>query len=279
MKRVTAWLAVLLGAVLAGNASAGSVAEASTAITVQGAVSCTHQQLIGVWVQSSGGGSEFASWSKGSNGGLDGVFKATITTSLPTTLSLHVGCGGSSSSWWSDNWTPGKSVGGSAVLEALCNEGTTKPAPGANTRCAFTPTGGESNAVAWAKSYLGKNYDTNLCLTFVSSAYSSTNVTISKFVNGGIGSNTYPQDVWGHITQNPLVTGGPGTTPPFGALVFFNAKSGYSKIYSHIELSLGAGNMISTSDTFKENQVHEETLAQHAASGAWNTYVGWWLPA
>lgn len=91
------------------------------------------------------------------------------------------------------------------------------------------------------------------------------------------------------VTAQSGIYGSPETVPPPGALVFFNQTSAHdghsqaSGYCSHIELSLGDGNMISTADQTTVDSrwtfVHEETLAQHEASGAWNTYVGWWLPA
>jgi cell wall-associated NlpC family hydrolase len=113
-----------------------------------------------------------------------------------------------------------------------------------------------------------------LCLTFDFNAYSAANVNPRQWVNFPITSSTYPQDIWGHFTHGITGTG----TPPPGALVFFNATSGHSHIYSHVELSTGGGNMISTSDTVA-GYSHSETLAEHAAVHPWNSYVGWWLPA
>jgi cell wall-associated NlpC family hydrolase len=154
----------------------------------------------------------------------------------------------------------------------------------------------------------GKDSDYyDLCLQFVTDAYKSANVTLQNFIVPATNSSTYPQDIWRQfkglqqyvyggpgITPKPVtaqsgIYGSPEITPPPGALVFFNqtgAHDGHNQAsgyYSHIELSLGGGNMISTADQTTVdpgwNIVHDETLAEHAASGAWNTYVGWWLPA
>lgn len=287
MTRTIARLAVALGTILAGSITLSSAAMASTTTTVQGAVSCDHHQLVGVWVQSSGGGSRFAGWDSTSTGHDDGVFSTTITTTLPTTLSLHVGCGGTQGDWWSDNWTPGTSVNGSAVLEAACHEGTSQPPAGANTRCSFGPTRSETAAISWAESKNHENYDAELCLTFVTKVYSTANVALGDLIAVPVNENTYPQQVWGHFSQG--IVGLAPSVPPPGALVFFNqtgAHDGYSQAsgyYSHVELSLGGGAMISTADWTTADPgwtvVHYETLAQHEASGAWNRYVGWWLPA
>jgi hypothetical protein len=48
-------------------------------------------------------------------------------------------------------------------------------------------------------------------------------------------------------------------------------------------LSLGDGNNVSTADAYNKrsadpDSVHEETIQNEESSGAYNTYVGWWLP-
>lgn len=110
-----------------------------TSITVKGTVNCASHPLYGIWVQSSGGGSGFASWSWTTSNHYAGTYTRTLSTTLPTTLQLHVGCGGSRSSWWSDNWTLSVSDLASVTLNATCNEGTIKPAAGSNSRC-LAPT-------------------------------------------------------------------------------------------------------------------------------------------
>jgi len=52
---------------------------------------------------------------------------------------------------------------------------------------------------------------------------------------------------------NAGTTGG-GPTPPYGALVFFNDPS--NDTYSHVMISVGGGNNVSTPDAYNENDVH-----------------------
>jgi hypothetical protein len=269
----------MVAASVIGGAGLSSSAFAATTITIDGAASCAHHGLVGVWVQSSGGGSKFAAWiaTPGTSG--DGVFYATISTTLPTTVQLHVGCGGSTANWWSDNWTAGKSESGSAVLEAACNEGTTKPKAGGNSRCAFGQTSSEAKAIKWAQSISTTNDYAGKCLEFTFLAYKAAGDDLNTWVPTT--PSTYPQAIWGRFPHGEVGTG----TPPAGALVFFNqtgSHDGHSQqsgYYSHVELSVGGGEMISTADTVNENRIHYETLAQHKDSGAWNIYVDWWLPA
>jgi len=276
MRRVAAALAVVLGACLTSGLGASSAAMASTAITVQGAVSCADHALVGVWVQSSGGGSRFAGWGKSSSGGYDGVFSTTITTALPTTLQLHVGCGGSTATWWSDNWTPGKSVGGSVTLEALCNEGTRQPAGGANSRCAYTTTGGEASAISWAEGQMAHNPSGYYlkCLKFAFDAYelsSSGHTNLHAMISPQPSSwnNTYPVQIWGHFNHG--VTG--GGTPPPGALVFWKASNG-QVVDSHAAVSIGGGYVISTAYNGNPD-IHKATMSQFPGA----IELGWWLPA
>ena len=61
--------------------------------------------------------------------------------------------------------------------------------------------------------------------------------------------------------------------------MFFDAKNGYNpQDYSHVTIMGANGEMISSPDVVNESAVHYETLAQHPSSGAYDTYVGWWLP-
>jgi hypothetical protein len=128
-----------------------------------------------------------------------------------------------------------------------------------------------SSAVSWAKSQIGTDIDDGLCLTFVFAAYSAAGVNLRNYVTVSIGSNTYPVDIWNHFSHG---TTGSGLTPPSGALVFFAAKNG-DRTLSHVAISVGGGNMVSTTDGINESAVHYETVAQHAA---YANELGWWLP-
>ena len=140
-----------------------------------------------------------------------------------------------------------------------------------------TETQAEINAVNWAIGQIGSTNWPGLCLSFAQAAWNDgAGVNLESLTSGvQYNSNTDPQDVWGHFTSGTTGTG----TPPPGSLVFFNATSGHDpEDYSHVTIMGNNGEMISTPDTFSDGSVHYETLAQHEASGAWNTYVGWWLP-
>jgi uncharacterized protein YraI len=135
------------------------------------------------------------------------------------------------------------------------------------------PAGGSSaaanGAMSWARSKMGQNFDSGLCLSFVFSAYSAAGVNLRPWVNVPIGSNTYPVDIWGHFTHGTTGNG----TPPAGSLVFWASKTG-NRTLSHVTLSTGNGQMISTADSLGSN-VHYETMAQRGYS----IELGWWLPS
>src|ERR1700683_2765612 len=137
-------------------------------------------------------------------------------------------------------------------------------------------TPAETDAVNWAVGQIGSISWGDQCLSFVQTAYDHGGINIQNDTSGGTwNSNTDPEDVWGHTTTGTTGTG----QPPYGALVFFNAKSGYDpEDYSHVTIMGANGEMISTNDAYNENDVHYETLAQEQGSGAYATYVGWWLP-
>ncbi len=147
---------------------------------------------------------------------------------------------------------------------------------------ASAQTSVETNAVNWAIGQIGNTSYGGLCLTLVQRAYQDgAGLNIEPLTNyGTFNSNTYPQEVWSDGFKSGT-SGGSNTTPPYGALVFYNASGpGASdpSDYSHITIMGSGGEMISTNDVVNENAVHFETMAQVASAHPYNTYVGWWLP-
>jgi hypothetical protein len=169
----------------------------------------------------------------------------------------------------SEHWldTPVKAnqhVGG----ESACSASAPVPSPAPASSTA-------RNAIVWAGGQLGSRVWGGACLGFVRNAYAHAGVNLKNEVSVPWGSGTYPQDIWGHFRRGKTGNG----TPPAGALVFYLSKSGHSKKYSHIALaSDNAGDTISTSDSVSRSSVHRESISQHGSSGAYNRYVGWWLP-
>ena len=122
------------------------------------------------------------------------------------------------------------------------------------------PTAAETAAVNWAISKIGSTSFGSLCLTLVQEAYANgAGVNFEPLTNfGTFNSNTYPQEVWNAGFKSGA-TGGSGTTPPYGALVFYNASGpGASdpSDYSHVTIMGSGGEMISTNDVVNEGAVH-----------------------
>lgn len=112
----------------------GSPASAVTR-TVSGTVACEKgNKVVGIWVESTYGNSQWASWTPRSGASWIANYSAPITTTAASTgIRLHIGCGGTSSSWASNNRTLYKWVSGNASLSARCREAGGTPA----TRCVW----------------------------------------------------------------------------------------------------------------------------------------------
>ncbi len=129
-------------------------AHAATSRTVSGTVTCANgRTVVGVWVESTAGGSGWANFNRFAGKSSAAFFTKTITTSSSTTsVKLHVGCGGSSRAWWSNNRTSYLSVTKSRVVNARCWE-----ASGTGNRCKFPPKGRTTtrNLAPWGQCTYG----------------------------------------------------------------------------------------------------------------------------
>ncbi len=144
-------------------------------------------------------------------------------------------------------------------------------------------TSSDAATVSWAKSMINSSSGRSGakywygCLAFAVDAWGiGADHSIRGEVTVPITSNTYPSDIWGHFNGG---TTGNGSSPPAGALVFWNSKGGRDD--SHVAISIGGGELVSTNVDQPSvpgyNGIHEESMAQFA-SNSWNIYDGWWLP-
>ncbi len=136
----------------------------------------------------------------------------------------------------------------------------------------------ERSAVGWAASLLGLSKYDGLCLTFAVYAWEyGADFPIRSHITVSMGDNTYPSEVWGHFKGGVV---GHSTTPPAGALIFWDSTGGGNPKKaieeSHVAISTGEGNLIS-SGTYDNSKIHRSTIA-HFALNSWNIYKGWWLP-
>lgn len=121
----------------------GPVSAQATAVTVKGTVWCKTGDVVGVWVQSTGGGSKFASrWALPGNARVSG-YQATVNSGQ---VELHVGCGGSPSRWASDQYTTRATVGANRILNAYCTgaAGTFR-----QVTCSFPPRPNLTPVPSW----------------------------------------------------------------------------------------------------------------------------------
>jgi hypothetical protein len=113
-------LVVIQIAALVMTAASASAATHS----ISGSVACENGGTVtGVWVQSSAGGSRWADYSRRSGAPWIANYSTSITVSASATnVELHIGCGGSTTTWGSSNKTSATSVSGSRVFSARCND-------------------------------------------------------------------------------------------------------------------------------------------------------------
>jgi hypothetical protein len=109
-----------------------------------------------VWVESSAGGSNWASWKALPGNATVALYSFLLATPVNTSISLHVGCAiaaGTSGTWASDNHTPNYSNTANStaplVINALnCSSGTTLVAKKTVTGACALPTKGTLSSAA-----------------------------------------------------------------------------------------------------------------------------------
>ncbi len=134
-------------------------ASAATNMLVRGTVACSGgQPAVGVWIESSAGGSEWAndqSWqySSVSPNRSYRYFEETVTSPASrTSISLHVGCGGTSLKWGKDLWSAKYPVGSSGrVINVACDYSKASRATGACTQAPIGRNAGSNPYVGTAK--------------------------------------------------------------------------------------------------------------------------------
>ena len=101
-----------------GSSGGGAPAPAPVSFTVRGSVSCPGGLPVsGVYVHSSGGGSDFASWTAYPGASTMARYSRTFTTTLPSTIYFSVGCGsGSTSGSWKTSNNSGQATVSSGTV-------------------------------------------------------------------------------------------------------------------------------------------------------------------
>lgn len=106
-------IAGAVGAVATISIVPSAAAQASMTVKVIGTIECpTGQNVVGAWVESSGGGSTFAGWLAFSAIPKIARYTATVNTngSGSTSITVTAGCGGSTKTWASSHKGPAVQV-------------------------------------------------------------------------------------------------------------------------------------------------------------------------
>jgi cell wall-associated NlpC family hydrolase len=277
-------LAVLTCA--AASALVMSLAPAALAATptISGSVTCANNKGIeGVWVQSSVNGSKFATLK--TPGAVTTTYSATISTALPTNISLHVGCGGSTQNWASSNFSPAiAGVNGSITLSVTnCVNGQCSPLiayKAAQWALAHLTGAGADHALPTdlVADSNTRNTWAWYCLAFVASAYMNAtggtlpNPTVSG--ESATAAEMYTLYYDDHLIQKAWANdSGEQSYPPEGALVFYPGLPGTGG-QGHIGISVGGGNVV-TANASGSPLVREQGYNSLNLKGY---YEGWAFP-
>jgi hypothetical protein len=253
--------------------------------TFSGNVTCANNQpVVGVWITSSGGGSRFAqTWTR--TGTASASYTSPVATGLPTSISLHVGCGGNSQTWGSDNFSPPiAGLGGSASISVTnCVNGQCSPV------AAY-------GAAQWALNQVGTNKAprsesvtdsgaytswSGLCLAFVASAYlNAGDPKPSPYVdNVTYGYNATAESAYQQYKADNLIqhtwsnSSGTQSYPPEGALVFYPGLGGAD---GHVAISAGGGNVVSANENGVSNPLVQKL--GYNSPNLRGYYAGWAFP-
>jgi surface antigen len=142
---------MILSAALAVSVTAPAASASTAKITLSGTVTCVPHNVEGVWIEVVGSATQsgWAHMTIKANTSPTSGYTRTFTATLRANIRLHVGCGGTPSSWWSDNRTPssaktiGAITGSRSGLNARCDTALSTPWPGGkppasdNMRCSW----------------------------------------------------------------------------------------------------------------------------------------------
>lgn len=211
-------------------------ASAATSMLIKGTVACSGgQRAVGVWIESSAGGSEWAddqSWQYSSTSPNRSYryFEETVTSpSSRSSISLHVGCGGEPSRWTKDLWSAGIVVGSKGRdINVVCDYNKPQRKAGA---CTTPPVGTAATTKPYPRASGEGRYpgDTSGYCTggAVYQWYKATGYW--PYVNRGapglnVGHAKYMDD---HARANRFRL---STVPQVRSLVVFNAQGSFGHV-------------------------------------------------
>jgi len=289
MSGVRGWavaIAVSIASVLIFPVASAS-ATTYRSIQVAGAVRCNNgaQNVVGVWVNSSLGGSKWATWIPSSYTGAANpyaVYTAELkvpwsSSTKSTNIQIRVGCGGNASTWGSTNRTPAKPVSGSTLLSATCANPAKLTHADAVT-CATASNGADAGAISsalWALAQIKatksgsvtpNGYWAGYCAAFVARAWGRTAagyLTATSMYNG-----------FKQLDRKPSTS----SAVPVGALAFYGlAKSIDPDLEGHVNIQVGLGVFVSTKGFVGDKSpIVAYRVSQYANST--HKYLGWMIP-
>lgn len=270
---------VLAPALVIARAPVASAAQP----TIDGNVACANNEpVVGVWISSSGGGSRFAqTWTK--TGAATASYTSPVATSLPTSISLHVGCGGNKQDWASDDFSPPiAGISGSASISVTdCVNGHCSPVMAYGAAQWALDQVGTNHAAAGEKVTDSGAYSSwsLLCLAFVASAYlnAGDSLPTPAVYNSTYGPNATAALTYQVYNSHKLIqttwadSSGTLSYPPNGAIVFYPGLQG-----GHVAISVGGGNVVTANEKGVSNPLVQEE--GYNSGNLHGYYVGWAFP-
>lgn len=135
---------------------AEAASQATVTYRIRGTVACpSGQPVVGVWMQSSGGGSGFMTWTAYPGAPTIARFSSpnAFKFTLGSSIHLNVGCGGTPTRWGSSSRGPSITVksGSMLYMNAECNGSTCSTFPMENNTPAAPSTnpGADSKQCTW----------------------------------------------------------------------------------------------------------------------------------
>lgn len=128
MRRARIGFGIAAAALLSTTGFGTQRVGAASSLEIRGTVVCaSNEPVVGVWVQSSGGGSNFAGWTAYPGKPHVARYSLKMTTNLTTSIYLNVGCGRTPAQWGRSARTVTLKVtsGVQAFLNARCPAGKT----------------------------------------------------------------------------------------------------------------------------------------------------------
>lgn len=262
-----------------------AAAATTKSIQIAGVVQCNNgsRSVVGVWVNSTAGGSGFATRAVvgkyGTSVSTQNVYRKTVQVpadgKTPTSIRVDVGCGGTTSTWESNNSSSTYKVLSSTLLDVTCANPTASA--GRAVRCSrwTNPSGTTASSITTALRALAHfgetqnafikttchgadSYWSGDCLCFIEYAWNHS---------GSYGTAEKLYERW----KARSLTFSTSTSAPPGALAFYNYGTA-----GHVNVSVGMNVFVGT--TGKDGQKLPIIAYQPLQNWPSSDYHGWTMP-